>query len=43
MRIICVAIVFLVVPAPLLADPLPKTIPSAACKTPPTIDGVIEA
>ena len=28
--------------APLLADPLPKTLPSSACKTPPSIDGVID-
>ena len=33
----------LLIPASLFADPLPKSIPSAACKTPPTIDGVIAA
>src|SRR5262245_6658044 len=32
----------LVLPAPLLADSLPKTVPSAPCKTPPTIDGAID-
>jgi hypothetical protein len=29
----------LLAPAAALADPLPKAIPSAACTTPPTVDG----
>jgi Prolyl oligopeptidase family len=37
------ALALLLIATPLLADPLPMTNPASPCKTPPTIDGVIDA